>query len=234
MSCLLLLLVLSGTPESDGDSNVESPRRFHEINRDMRDLIRRHARAESDAESAESTRRMCRLYLEIKHDSRLASSRTLKTYQAKLWSKLKQIEADLERQFAQDKRLGRKRPALSPEEWASPGAKMAREASGSLAGTYSLVGSSLGGPGQLFAHGGSFGGGSFGGGSFGGGAGPADLGPALVELIQRTIAPDFWDVVGGPGTIVYFAPLRVIVVRATTDVHHRIGGAVGGLRRAGQ
>jgi hypothetical protein len=56
-----------------------------------------------------------------------------------------------------------------------------------------------------------------------------DYGPLLVALIERTIAPEFWDVNGGPGTIVYYRPLRVLVVHATIDVHHRIGGVIGKL-----
>lgn len=52
--------------------------------------------------------------------------------------------------------------------------------------------------------------------------GAFDNGWQLVELIQRIVAPDFWDVQGGPGTIRYFAMRRVLVVRATTDVHEQI------------
>ena len=57
--------------------------------------------------------------------------------------------------------------------------------------------------------------------------------PDLVELIQNTISPEFWDVVGGPGTIMYYRPLLAIVVRATSEVHHQVGGAMDALRRAG-
>lgn len=52
--------------------------------------------------------------------------------------------------------------------------------------------------------------------------GPAGLpenGWELVELIQRTIHPDFWEVRGGAGSVQYFAARRVLVVRATTQVH---------------
>ena len=62
-----------------------------------------------------------------------------------------------------------------------------------------------------------------------GGAGPGGAGPggadeswALVELIQRTIRPDFWEVTGGPGSMRYFAIRRVLVVRATTQVHEEL------------
>ncbi|MEX2172840.1 MAG: hypothetical protein WD872_00675 [Pirellulaceae bacterium] len=68
----------------------------------------------------------------------------------------------------------------------------------------------------------------------GGGGVVLDSGPDLVDLIERTINPAFWDVHGGPGTIVYYAPLRCLVVRATGQTHEKIGGAIGGLRKAGK
>ncbi len=64
-----------------------------------------------------------------------------------------------------------------------------------------------------------------------GGAALADYGGALVELIQRTIAPEFWDVNGGPGTIVYYRQWQALVVRATGDIHEKIGGTVEDLRK---
>jgi len=57
-----------------------------------------------------------------------------------------------------------------------------------------------------------------------------DYGPHLVALIQRTIAPEFWNVNGGPGIIVYYPPLRVLVVRATSQVHGQIQDLNGKLR----
>jgi hypothetical protein len=54
-----------------------------------------------------------------------------------------------------------------------------------------------------------------------------------VNLIEHTIAPTKWDTVGGPFTVMYYAPLKVLVVRATGEVHEQIGGALGGLRAAG-
>jgi hypothetical protein len=49
--------------------------------------------------------------------------------------------------------------------------------------------------------------------------GEADQARQLIELIQTTIAPDTWDVRGGPGTIFYFAPKKVLVIRQTGEVH---------------
>ncbi|MEL6107513.1 MAG: hypothetical protein AAFU85_15845 [Planctomycetota bacterium] len=53
---------------------------------------------------------------------------------------------------------------------------------------------------------------------------------ALVELIQRVISPDFWQPVGGPGTAYYFPMRRLLVIRATTDVHQQIKDLLMALR----
>ena len=58
-----------------------------------------------------------------------------------------------------------------------------------------------------------------------------DRGQELVELIQTTIAPDTWDVKGGLGTIVYFAPGKSLVVRQTSEVHGNLGGLIRDLRK---
>jgi hypothetical protein len=58
-----------------------------------------------------------------------------------------------------------------------------------------------------------------------------DFGNDLVELIQHTIAPDTWEANGGNGTIMYFSPMRVLVVRQTGEVHDGLIGLVNGLRQ---
>jgi hypothetical protein len=71
-----------------------------------------------------------------------------------------------------------------------------------------------------------------GGGAFGGIEQQTEAnGQALVDLIETTIAPDTWDIRGGPGTIVYFNPLRALVVRQTGDAHDALSDVLGGLRR---
>ncbi len=84
---------------------------------------------------------------------------------------------------------------------------------------------------QAPAGAGGFGAGPNPGGNQGAGrGGPPDNGQALVDLIKRTIAPTTWDDVGGPGSIYYYRPLRVLVIRQTGEVHEKIGGAMGNLR----
>ncbi|MFN0056313.1 MAG: hypothetical protein ACKV0T_29560 [Planctomycetales bacterium] len=59
----------------------------------------------------------------------------------------------------------------------------------------------------------------------GGGATVAEA-AELIDLIQSTIAPESWDVNGGRGTIRYYRPLHVLVVRQTAEVHAQIGGTL--------
>lgn len=57
---------------------------------------------------------------------------------------------------------------------------------------------------------------------------------ALIDLIERTISPNTWDVNGGPGTVMYYAPRHALVIRAPAEVHGRVGAGLQNLRRAGQ
>ena len=66
-----------------------------------------------------------------------------------------------------------------------------------------------------------------------GGGGEIARAVELIELIQTTISPSSWDINGGNGRIRYFPLLKVLVVRATGEVHHQIGGVLPQLR-AGQ
>jgi hypothetical protein len=49
----------------------------------------------------------------------------------------------------------------------------------------------------------------------------------LIDVITQTIEPQTWQENGGRGSIHYFAPLHVLVVRNTARVHEQIGGALG-------
>lgn len=50
----------------------------------------------------------------------------------------------------------------------------------------------------------------------------------LIDLITSIVDPGSWDKNGGPGTIIYYAPARVLVVRNSAEVHATLSG---GLRR---
>ena len=64
-------------------------------------------------------------------------------------------------------------------------------------------------------------------------AGPAEMRNArrLIDLIQSVVAPDTWDVNGGPSTASYFGLYQILVIRAPQRVHGEVGEALGGLRK---
>jgi hypothetical protein len=53
----------------------------------------------------------------------------------------------------------------------------------------------------------------------------------LIDLIQATIEPDSWAINGGKGTLYFYSPLNVLVIRQTAEVHEQLGGTLGQLRR---
>lgn len=202
---------------ADTASVGSDSRPFHEIHAEITDLLRSEAAAANPGEQYRFVRRMCALHGEIVGDPRYAASDTLAAYRAKLWSRLRRVQADLKRELAQDEPRRSRQPAGAAAASADPQSLIAAE---SLSESLALLGESQGGPGFLVA--------------LGGRAGPADHGAELVDLIERTINPAFWDTVGGPGSIYYYAPLHCLVVRATSEVHAKIGATVEGLRGAGR
>ena len=77
-----------------------------------------------------------------------------------------------------------------------------------------------------------------GGGSMPIGAGPGGLGggnqadfDSLIELIETTIKPDSWDIIGGPGSIAPFETNLTLVVSQTQEVHEQIVDLLEQLRR---
>ncbi len=214
MFASLLLVCLAGASPSDASLATASPepRAYHAINTDLRDAIRREAVSTSPAERAEGVRALARVYREIVEDPRLADSPTLKEMRAKGYSRLIKIKGDLEKELAREERL------------AKPVDRKVELAAISLSAQMGAVSYSLGGPAAIFTEAGE---------ALGGGAGPGDHGEVLVSLIEKTISPDSWDVNGGPGSIIYYAPLKVLVISATGEVHGNVGGVLDGLRRAG-
>jgi hypothetical protein len=214
----LVLLVAFGadTPETQfGENSDPKLRRYHEISRELSDNLRREAAARTHSERAAAIYHLTVLYDQLKHDPRLAESETLTSYKNRLWGRLMKVKRELQREFL--------RPG-DITETTLQSTEPVDEMTIGLTESLSLVGYSAGGPAHLLSQV---------RGAGGGGAVP-DYGPGLVALIERTIAPEFWDVAGGPGTIVYYAPLRALVVRATSEVHHDIGGVLNGIRAAGK
>ncbi|MDX1948434.1 MAG: hypothetical protein SFU86_23805 [Pirellulaceae bacterium] len=221
---LLVLAVLWGAdspvePKLAAKPPAAVERPYHELNSAISELFKREATSANIAGRAATVRELCALHGEIVADPRYATSDKLKEYRARIWSRLGKVQTELKQQLARSNspadRLAAENAALVSA--ADPAALVAAE---SLGDALSLLDQAQGGPGSLLA--------------FGGRAVPGDWGPELVDLIERTINPAFWDVQGGPGTIVYYAPLQCLVVRATSEVHGRLGGLMGDLRAAGR
>lgn len=216
---LLLTVFAADGPDLGATDTRPAPRRYHEINKDMRTWLRREAVAKSKPERAEAVFELTELYQELRRDPRLEDSDTLTAYKNKLWGRLIRVKRDIERELSQARRKRPAQPKPTDQQQA-----VADVTTAGVADALLLLGYSTGGPAQLL---------NDVRGSHGGRAIP-DYGPDLVSLIESTIAPSFWDVHGGPGSIVYYKPLHAIVVRATGEVHREIGGVLGGLRAAGR
>lgn len=194
-----------------------TPRRYHEIEHDLTEALRAETRAKTPEARAAAVRRMCQLYGELAADPRLEASDVLKSYKAKLWSRMTRIKRELEQRLA---RQSGGLPGRAPSEAES---QAIQEAATSLASQVDYSNYTLGGPSYVLAHSGA----AFGGGS------ASDHAQELIDLIQRTISPQSWDVNGGQGSMFYFRPLMALVVRATSEVHGDVGGLLEALRRAG-
>jgi hypothetical protein len=193
------------------------PRPMHEIHQDLRATMQKEAEEADAARWAATVARLALLYGEIMRDPRLPDSPTLAGYRVKTRARLLRIQKDLERDLErQGKALSA--DSLRPQAAASLGREpwemslsLGGESAEQLAARLKEVAARWE--------------------SAPGGAARGDYGPMLVELIRQTIAPEFWDVNGGPGVILYYRPGHALVVRATGDIHERIGGTVDALRK---
>lgn len=215
---LFLLATVAALDQGDASSQQSGGAppapAFHEFQQRITDLLKRESQTKDHRGRAAVVAEMCRLHGEIVHDERYSTSDVLKEYRNRLWSRLTKVKTELKTQLARD-RGGRTALETLHSLEATDSASVA--AADALASSLSLANEVQGGTSAIMG--------------FGGAAGPPDWGPDLVDLIERTINPAFWDVVGGPGTIVYYRPLQCLVVTATAEVHGNVGNLLGGLRK---
>jgi hypothetical protein len=174
---------------------------FTELRHQTRVILRQEATLDPGSEKDAAIAALCDLYVVLRSDDRFATSEMLKGDAAKVRRRLLSIAQRRENRL---KRQGVERPSNLRAEVDSAIASALAEPSTTLAAGIQPAGQ--------------------------GGGALQDNGWQLVELIQAVVAPDFWDHRGGPGTIRYFAMRRVLVVRATTDVHEQIRDLLMALR----
>ena len=196
----------SDTSKAEDSAAKPTKRLAAKIDRDISAALKREATAKSLKDRGQAVVQLCSLHHEITSDERFTTLDQMQSLRAKVWGRLVKVKADLKRQLAKEGQ-----PQLDDAQ-----AEAAQYASSNLAGAMGLADFASGSPSSYFGR---------------GGASQTDYNAQqLIELIQRTISPDFWDVVGGPGTIFYYPQLQVLVIRATSEIHDDIGGAVGALR----
>ena len=228
---IALACLVSGSEVSQSEAAAKpEPRRFHEIDKDIQTAFRQEALAKTPDVRAAAVRQLVELHREIVGDSRYFTSDVLKEYRGKVASRLMKVKQELKAKIAREQKRGGKTvdPANATDAAEPADSPLADEATATFGSQLALVGYSSGGPVQFLLPSGRTAGGAAGGGVVG------DFGPDLVDLIQRTISPRFWDVNGGPGTIVYYRPLYCLVVRATGEIHGQVGDLADGLRAAGK
>ena len=231
MTSLLIALacLINGSDAAATESAAKGePRRFHEIDKDIQSAFRQEALAKTSDEKVAAVRLLVELHREIVGDTRFFTSDVLKEYRGKVASRLLKVKLELKAKLAREQKRGGKagKPAVAADSAEPADSPVADEATAAFGSSLALVGNSSGGPVQFLLPSGRAAGGAAGGGVVG------DYGQDLVDLIQRTISPRFWDVNGGPGTIVYYRPLHCLVVRATGEIHGQVGGLADGLRDA--
>jgi hypothetical protein len=170
------------------------------LRQETRDLLRQEATQEDGAARDASIAALCDLYVVLRQDERYPGSEMLQGDAAKVRRRLLSIARDRQGRL---ERQGIEKPA-----------QLSAAVDSALQSALSSEGASAG---QTLRGAAAVG-------------GLPDSGWELIELIQRVVAPEFWEEQGGPGTIRYFAMRRVLVVRATTEVHESIRELLMALR----
>jgi hypothetical protein len=217
MSATLLIALFLGAPRAqESSATATAPAKGSAIaGADLCEAIhqslRRWARP-ADPDVDRAAREFLQLSADLRRDTQIAG-RTRLELQTKLRYRLAELSARIRDRVARDRAKGADAQIASVKVPDAQGANLAQAAAGPA-----------GGPGAQ----------GFGGQQQPGAAAAADdNGQMLVDLIQKTIAPESWEGNGGPGTIYYWRPGRALVINQTDDVHDLVGGLLGQMQNLG-
>jgi hypothetical protein len=208
----------TGQPSAQDDS-VQG-RSLSAIQDDLHDALRAEALTRRQGQNVSEVVRLVELYREMAAHPKRDNSLVLARMGLRLRSRLEKVSDHIERHSARQNRNAKKKELRA--DLAVPDTPVLAQ---------QFAGAGGAGPGGAAPGAGGQGAGA-GVGAGAGAGGIPDYGPDLVELIQATISPATWDINGGNGSIVYFAPLRVLVVSAPGTVHGEVGEVLGQLRAA--
>jgi hypothetical protein len=211
---VVLVLAMSSDPESAAAVSVNgAPRSGSELREATEAALRRWARVPA-AEADQAARDFLALYEELAADRELLPARR-ESLRARVRYRLGELSRQISRRIAKEEAVD---AAQDVRHVAAPpgftfSAQLLPQPRGGGAGPAPIragfAGQPAQRPGQAY-----------------------DNGQALVELIQRVIAPSTWDVNGGNGSIRYWRPGHALVVRQTEQVHENVGGLLRQLERA--
>ena len=178
-----------------------------ELRHETRELLKQEAALDEKSSQHDlAVTSLCDLYVILRSDPRYATSNMLRGDAAKVRRRLIRIATRREHRLGREGIAKPSRLPLFVDQAIEESMTARRETAGAPGGQKELESNGFAG---------------------------APLGGSpwqLVELIQRVIDPDLWDVQGGAGTVAYFAMRRVLVVRATTDTHEKIRELLTALR----
>jgi hypothetical protein len=222
---LIAALALSAPVNNSGDSSASTKTKSassqpaatsiapHELRAAVTAALRGEAIAKPETEGA-AVRQLVAIYRQLQADRRMAPTereRLRNKVRMRLLAFGRVKAAELFKAQARARRAQRRK---SGRDQSPASIGLTNHAQTILAQVVGGMGQAFGGPAAA-----------------GQGGGQKDDGQALVDLIQTVISPEHWDVNGGPGSIIYFGSMRVLVVRASDDVHHNLGGVMENLRR---
>jgi hypothetical protein len=194
----------------------KEPRSLTAIQTDIRAALTAEAKSRRKGDNAPDVLRLVDLYLEMATHPQRDKSAMLNELGQQVRARLETIRDRLNRQIADAKRADKSRNAPATAAPPKEDRVLAQQVPAPNAGNARQgVGQGLVVNGIQRATG-----------------LPADMGPDLVELIEATISPATWNINGGPGAIVYYTPLHVLVVAAPQNVHEEIAGVIRQLNAA--
>ena len=230
VACISIGCVHAAEPEQEARSLAD-------IHKQVRTQEKSVAKAKTDVEKAKNISVLCALFVEIGQHPDLTDSATLQSLSVRLRSRLSGIEKRTlqelrRRKIPEPQSMIDETKAFNRSRYiASRGGATNRvqgSSNDSLANDRSRQSStSTGGQSEESSSG------NVGKNGLAGNAAPGglpDYGWGLVDLIRKTIRPEYWAVSGGPGQAIYFGPSRAIVIHGSWTVQEDVAELLTALR----